>query len=230
MGPGDIHVGHLLLNAVDDDLADAWHQHELLAQGVCGIEQVSPGIAVARHSDVDTVHIAEIIENDGVHGSGRQIGCGISHPSPELIEDVGKVLGPEFILEVDEDVRQSRPGNRHLDPFHLGQALDRVLQYIGHLVLHLRSRGAGIGGEDLGRLDSERRIFQLPHAVEGQQPAAHQHHHQQPGVDGVFDGVFADIHQASSSRGSACSVWRMRVTRIPSERYGAPTLTISSPP
>ena len=53
-------------------------------------------------------------------------------------------------------------------------------------------------GDDLGKLDRERRVLELAHVVEGPDAATHQDDDHQPRNDRPSDRIFTDVHAPSS--------------------------------
>ena len=147
---GNIDVDHFLLGAIDYHLADAVDQHQLFLQRVGGVEQVAPAVALSGNRKVDAINITEVVQHDGVQGAGWQVGPGVLHPSAQLVENGGEVRGLIFRFEVDQYVGQAWASHRHLDPAHLGQALDSVFHDVGDLILYFLGSGAGVGHQDLG--------------------------------------------------------------------------------
>ncbi len=201
--PRNLHVDRLALLAPDFHPGDVLDQEKLPLDCVGRPLQLGIRITVAAQRQDDAVDVAEIVADGRRAGVRRQLRLRFANLPPQLVPNLRHLVAAAGVVDVDVDDRQPGAGNRP----HLVQpieALDGLLDHVGHLLLNLRGRSAGVLGDDQGRLEGVLRILQLaemeirPGAGEHQQQA--RKHHDRALPDNQFSQSHASPRPFGASR------------------------------
>ena len=121
--------------------------------------ELGVGKAAAGHGEQEPVDEAEVVADLWLARARRQERSSVLDLAAHLVPDLGQAIGPVLGLDVDLDDRQPGAGDR-IELVELRQLLQGPLQPIGDLLLDLLGAGAGVGGNDGGRLHRELRILE----------------------------------------------------------------------
>ncbi len=194
----DLHQDAFLLHASDLHLADAIGGEQRAAQVLGRFVQFLERQTVAGQGVEDTVDITEIVVDLRRLDARRQIALGIVDLVAQLVPDLRQRVTVVAVLHLHADLGYARHRAR-ADLLDLRHLLDGAFQRLGHLLLDLQRRGAGVLHIDDGLLDGEFGVFQAADLEEGEDAAEQAGEHQNPDIDRPSDGVTGEIHRLSSA-------------------------------
>ena len=192
--PAHLHVNHFFLDPVEDDFFHVLGEEQLPLEKLGILVQFLVRVTVPRDGQVDAVHVAEVVVDDGRPRPRRQLALVVVDLAPEFIPYLGQAELVVPVLDMDLDLGIAPRGPR-LDPLQLPQLLDGLFKDVGDLLFHLGGGGARIGGCHHGLLDGELGVFEPREVVEGHAPHHDQQDGQHPGDDALAQAQFRDIHR-----------------------------------
>ena len=126
------------------------------------------GEPVSGETVNDAVGIAELVIEERTDNAGRQRVLHIANAFAHVIPDIGNLLPPRRLFQVDEDCRDSGPGEA-ADKIQVGRFLKRALESLGDLLKGVVHGRAGPGGLHDHGFDDESRVLVAAKAVVGHQ-------------------------------------------------------------
>ena len=145
----------------------------------------------------EAVHEVEVVGDVGLTDAWRELGELVPNLLADVVPDLGELVAPVPLMGIDLDDRQSRIG-MGIGVAQLGHLLDRLLDAVGDLQLHLLRARTRIGGDDDRFLDGENGILEMTHGEVTADAADKEEHGDEIRDRCVLDCVFGEVHDRFS--------------------------------
>src|SRR4029077_3773504 len=163
---------------------------------------------VSGESVDDSVGVAKLVVKERTNNAGRQCVTDIPDTLTHVIPNVGHLLRPCRLFQINEDRRHSRTGVA-ANKIQAGRFLKRAFESLGDLLNGILNGRAWPGRRDHHRLNDKGWVLVAAESVEGDQARNDRRHHEIDDERAMLERPFREIdHDACATKRTFWPGWR----------------------